>query len=134
MLSNLVTYRWFHRPSTSHLFCLIMSLFHCNFMAPLDEWCCDHRQHFDFFQVMNRIHDEKYHICPLINYDVIENIHAYFPTHTWSCFGFTSSFLLILEIVLVILKPNFCLNTISSPPRSIIVVHRILPRTLEARC
>ena len=85
-----------------------MSLFNYIFMTPLDELCCDHRQHFDFFQDVNRIHDEKYHPCPSIICVVIDNILAFFPTQTWSCWLYLK-FLAILEIVpcvfLVIFNP-----------------------------
>ena len=55
---------------------------------------------FDFFQDVNRIHDEKYHPCPLIICVVIDNILAFFPTQTWSCVGYTLSSLLFLKMFL----------------------------------
>jgi hypothetical protein len=36
---------------------------------------------------VNRIRDEKYHPCPSMICVVIDNILAFLPTQTWSCFG-----------------------------------------------
>ena len=41
------------------------------------QMCRDHHQHSELFQDINRLHDEKYHPCPSMNYVIIENILAF---------------------------------------------------------
>jgi hypothetical protein len=76
------------------------SLFDCILLKPLDKMCCDHRQHFDFFQDGN-IHDKKCHPCPSMICVIIDNILDFLPTQTWSCFAYTLFSLLFLKLFLV---------------------------------
>ena len=47
-----------------HSLGLMSSPSDCILMEPLDKICRDHHQHFDPFQDINWIHDEKYPPCP----------------------------------------------------------------------
>ena len=128
LLSNLVTYRWFHRLSASHYFWLDhVTLFNYIFLTPPDKFCCDHRQHFDFFQDVNRIHDEKYHPGPSIICVVIDNILAFLSnTRLGHVLRYTLSFAepwkLILVYPLWSSNPIFTWNAMSLLPRSMTVV------------
>ena len=49
--------------------------------------CHGHRQHFDSFQDTNQIHDDEYHPRPLVIWVTIDNILAFLPLQTYSCYG-----------------------------------------------
>ena len=55
--------------------------------------CHVHRLHFDFLQKFNWIHGEKYHPCPAMICVIIDNIIAFPPTQTCSCFVLHLEFL-----------------------------------------
>ena len=100
--------------------------------------CRDHHHHSKLLQDINRIHDEKYHPWPSMIWVIIDNPLVFFPTHVWSCLGYTmDSFLflqLFLEYFLWSSTPTPTWNTMLMLPRSMTEVFRISTRTLEAHC
>ena len=57
------------------------------FLEPLDKIWRDHHQHFDSFQDIDWIHDDKYHPRPLVIWVTIDNIFTFLSSQTCSCYG-----------------------------------------------
>ena len=76
-------------------FCLMQSLINCFFVDPLDNkmsWsssikCRDHHQHFDSFQDINGILDDKCHPRSVVIWVTINNILTFLSSQTCSCYG-----------------------------------------------
>ena len=98
----------------------------------------DQHQHFDLHWNDNWIHGEEYHPWPSMIWVVIDNPLVLFPTHVWSCLGYTLDSLLFLQLFLEYFlwssTPTPTCNTMLILPRSMTEVFRISTRTLEAHC
>ena len=98
----------------------------------------DYHQHFDFHWDDNWIHGEKYHPWPSMIWVIIDNPLVFFPTHVWSCLGYTLDSLLIPQLFLGYFlwfsTTTPTCSTMLMLPRSMTEVFRISTRTLEAHC